>query len=109
GPARTATLSGAENATTTIVETVVVPPPLSTAVTATVYVPPFAYTCCATMAVPLTAPRSARAPSPKVMDTFWMIALLPGAAVAAMVNTVGVCATGFAPGTTDTTGWGRGA
>src|SRR6516164_1957815 len=81
--------------TTTVVFAVAVAPPLSVAVADAVYVPAAAYTCCV-VAVALIAPRSVAAVlSPNVTRTFWMVALLPAAGAAVIVNVVGALLTGF--------------
>ena len=57
------------------------------------------------VAEPLTAPRSTGAePSPNVTRTFWIVALLPAAGAALIVNVAGLPATTLALGVNETLG-----
>ena len=90
-------------------DTVVVPRPLSVAVTVTLYGPGVVYVCWVTRPVPLTSPRSALSPSPNVIDTFVTVVSLPDAGVALIVNVVGIPTAALPPALTVTLGPGLGA
>ena len=108
-PALTVTTGPGLGATTTPVDTVVVPRPLSVAVTVTLYGPGVVYVCWVTRPVPLTSPRSALSPSPNVIDTCVTVVSLPDAGVALIVNVVGIPAAALPPALTVTLGPGLGA